>query len=218
MHRSIGLFVFATITAFLLTIMLVPAQSASAFNAFFDFNAYAVGTSAEGIAAPGIKMSSPAAPNGWRVMPASPFQSLSGNVLRSEVCDSKLVINLDSYYNKLDLRFGVSNGATQLRIQGYIGSPETGTQVFSMDYEGFKSIDNLYEGTASEDIQGVNTLVIFGRGGCAAIDDLMLNDTPVIMIPGEILVTGSRLPIPQPLPGPITIEPIIVQPVVIRGN
>lgn len=221
MHRSIGLFVFSIVAAFLLTFMLVPAQSASAANSFFNFDGYAVGTSAENVTAPGIQMSSQFSAGSWQVTQAEKFATLSGNVLSSPACNDNLIIKLDSYNYTISLRFAAWAGATGIRVQGFAGHPNSGTLVQTGIHQGTPNgiSEGMVEGSVQVSMDGADHILISDADGCVAIDDVRLNDMPIIDLNPEILTRNPIIiPQPLPLPGPIVVEPIIVQPVVIRGN
>lgn len=216
MSRSFSLFVLSTVAALVLTVMLAPAQAASAFNSFFDFNGYAQNTTAESIAAPGIHMGSPFIPNAWRAMASVQYATMSGNVLQNTACDAALVIELDSVYQDVSFRYGIPASAVGLMVDGWMGAPGPGTKVFGQNLPGadMGSAYGMREGVASASVAGFDHLVIYSPGGCAAIDDLYLNGTPVRVAPGPIVIAPMPTrPAPQ-LPQ----LPIIQQPVVVRGN
>ena len=216
MKTQYSLSVVATVAALVLAILLAPTQSASAFNAFFNFDSYAAGTPAEAISAPGIGMSSQFGSNGWQVTPAEKYATLSGNVLTNAACNDNLVIKLDAYYHTISLRFAAWGGATGVRVQGFSGDPNNGALITTQIHQGTQNgiSEGVFEGVATDDIQGVSHILISDADGCVAIDDLRLDDLPVLEIePVIIREPIIRLPLPQPRPTTIELEPIVI-----RGN
>ena len=214
MKTQYSLSVLTAAAALVLAILLAPAHSASAFNAFFDFNGYAAGTPAEAISAPGIGMWSQFGSNGWQVAPAEKFDTLSGNVLTNAACNDNLVIKLDTYYHTVSVRFAAWGGATGVRVQGFSGDPNSGLLVTTGIHQGTQNSisEGVFEGVATDDIQGASHILISDADGCVAIDDLRLDDLPVLEVPPVIIREPIiRLPLPEPLPLP-------VEPIIIRGN
>src|SRR5690606_7019778 len=108
MHRTHGLALVAFAVAFVAAFVLMPAQSASAFNTYFNFDGHGIGTPAEAVSASGFTFSSPDSPNSGQVQSSAGFASLSGNVLRQTDCKTKLVIELEKYQHTLSMDFAVT--------------------------------------------------------------------------------------------------------------
>ncbi len=212
MNTKHSLFLLSTVVALVLTAVLAPAQAASAFNSFFDFNGYANMTAAESIVAPGVHMGSPFVPNSWYAMDSVQYATMSGKVLQNTACDAALVVELDSIYQDMSFRFGIPASAVGLIVDGWLGEPGPGTKVFGQNLPGsdMGSAFGMREGVASASVAGFDHLVIYSPGGCAAIDDLSLNGT-LLQLDLDIVAR------PQPLPTrPAPQLPIV--PIVIRGN
>jgi hypothetical protein len=216
MSRSFSLFVLSTVTALVLTVMLAPAQAASAFNSFFDFNGYAQNTAAEAIAAPGVHLGSPFSPNAWRAMASVQYATMSGNVLQNTACDAALVIQLDSVYQNVNFRYGIPASAVGLIVDGWMGAPGPGTKVFGQNQPGANlgSAYGMREGVVAASTSGFDHLVIYSPGGCAAIDDLSLDGAPIRLGPTDFTIQ----PIPTRPAPQLPQIPVIQQPVVVRGN
>jgi hypothetical protein len=202
MQRIHSLLLAAFMFAFVVVTLLAPAQPAHAASTTFTFDGSPIGTPAENVSLPGFYLSSPASPNAWKVQSTAGFVGMSGNILKQSNCAAPLVIRLDAYQTTMSLRFGLTNGAQRLRIQGYAGSP-SGTVLFQNSYYGTANgvTPGVYEGTISEDVQGMNYIVISAPEGCAAIDNLRFDNGTIVMIPGPIVLNPRpQLPLPQPLP------------------
>jgi len=210
MNTRYSLFLLSTVLALVLTAILAPAQAASAFNSFFDFNGYANMTAAESIAAPGVHMGSPFNPMSWYAMDSVQYATMSGKVLQNTACDAALVIELDSTYQDMSFRFGVSANAVGLIVDGWLGEPGPGVKVFGQNLPGadMGSAYGMREGVAAASVAGFDHLVIYSPGGCAAIDDLSLNGA---LLQLDLDITARPLPT-RPAPQlPIT-------PIIGRGN
>jgi hypothetical protein len=221
MKVKASLFVLSTFAALVLTLMLVPAQSASAFNSFFNFNGNAPGTSAESIAAPGVHMGSPFIPNSWIVQPNLVYTTMSGNILQNLNCNAALVIELDSVYQDISFRYGITRPTHVLKLDGWLGEPGPGMQVFSTNNYG---VDNggpegIREGIAAASAAGFDHIVIYSPGGCAAIDDLSLDGSPIVVGPRDLrLVPLNPVPLPDTRLPAVQLPVLEVPEVVIRGN
>jgi hypothetical protein len=216
MNTRNSAFLLSTVFALVLTALLAPAQAASAFNAFFDFNGYANMTAAEDIAAPGVHLGSPFNPMSWYAMDSVQYASMSGRVLQNTACDAALVIELDATYQDVSFRFGIPASAVGLMVDGWMGEPGPGVKVFSQNLPGadMGSAFGMREGIASASVAGFDHVVIYSPGACAAIDDLSLNGTPIRLGPTDLtLPTVATRPAPE-----LPLLPIIQQPVGQRGN
>lgn len=194
-----SLAVLTTAAALILTVLLMPAQSASAFNSFFDFNSNAPGTSAENIPAPGVHMGSPFNPNSWIVQPNFVYTTMNGNVLQNLNCNAALVIELDSVYQDVSFRYGITRPTQVLKLDGWLGAPGSGTLVFSTNHNGTYNggPEGIREGVAAASAAGFDHLVIYTPGGCAGIDDLSLDGQPIFVGGRDIVLNPApSLPIP----------------------
>lgn len=191
----------------LLTVTLIT-QPPPAAAFMTNFEAQALGTTAEAIPLIGATMGSPFNPHDWTVQDAgSDYVLLQSHILKGNACDAALVIEMDAPVTSVDFLFGADPAVATVKVDGWDGVPGPGTQVFSNSYSGANmgSPAGILEGVVSIASAPIDYLVIYAPGGCLAIDNLDLPGIGPLLPPGPDLIpipdfaSGGRIETDTPV-------------------
>ncbi len=157
----------------LIAVTVFGAQS-TAWAFYTNFEAYALGTSAESLALSGVSLASGFAPHSWIIqMNTGDYVLLSGKILKHTVCDAALIMTFDSPRSDLGFLFGTDPSTLVVKVDGWLGTPGPGTLVFAHSYYGtdLGSPVGMREGAVSLSGTEFDHIVLYAPGGCLAIDD-----------------------------------------------
>jgi hypothetical protein len=125
---------------------------------------------------------------------------LSGHILQETgACYNALYMRFDEIQHGIELAYGIDPSVLVLKLDGWIGVPGPGTLVFSESLYGtwLGSPVGMREGIASVHTD-FDYIVMYSPGGCAAIDDLFVEESGGVMLPIPATARGGLIIKPTP--------------------